>query len=485
MSKAPGIPLHRQYHHFSPDTQRKFFTNLARIIITLFSHRFPMIGSLYQHPLHPSPLSRAAPGTSQYKFRVGPIISWPFFGGGRGERNDIPRGPWPSERTYLLACAQREIQEVRREGEGRVQAHRPHLPPEDAESSSEEETGVASLSRIGSAIAIKGGVGPSHIGQQHVGHPHLAGGSIPMSQTNSIASSSLRNQLRRPGNRRHHSHRGAGLTSIVHSVAPSADPSDEEVSSSSDDDVYSYQDYRSHFRSSLLVAHQEARVANVRKDFDTFIQYMTETLGVDDRDEEFREFALDLHDLSTSNIFVDPDDLGRITCIIDWESTVIRPLWQCAHLPSFLASDPNSPEASLFRQIIAEVGSTSPHSQGCVPNGHVEPGVAKSPAPPPTSGPGPAVQSNTPVSSSADVTPPLPLTPKVLQAEAQRWLKGEREREPWRTAHKVVEWDGWEDGLVGMILGNAVGVKLPAETPHNGFVGGVRNDVAMMRFDDY
>lgn len=268
-------------------------------MITLFSHRFPMIGSLYQEPLNRSPLAKE---TQRYKFRVGPIISWPFFGGGRGERTSIPRGPWSSSRAYLQSCVEREVNEVKREVEGRAQHHRPHLPPEDFSSSSEEEPQPTSLSRVSSAVAIKGGVGPSHMG------------SVPLSQVNSMINGPSFNlrPLHRPANRRHHSHRGAGLTSIVNSVAPSAHPSDDEASSSSDDEAYSYMDYRSHIRSSLLVAHQERRLEQVRTDMNLFLRYMTETLGVDEADEEFREFALDMHDLSTANVFVDPEDLGTI-----------------------------------------------------------------------------------------------------------------------------------------------------------------------------
>lgn len=267
-----------------------------------------MIGSLYRDPLQRSPLAK---GNQEDKFRVGPIISWPFFGGGRGERTSIPRGPWNSSRAYLLSCVEREITEVKREVEGRAQHHRPHLPPEDFSSSSDEEPQPTSLSRVSSSVVIHGGVGPSHVG------------SGPLSQVNSMSAGPSFNlrSLHRPANRRHHSHRGAGLTSIVNSVAPSAHPSDDEASSSSDDEAYSYMDYRSHIRSSLLVAHQERRLDLVRKDMNLFLRYMTETLGVDEADEEFREFALDMHDLSTANVFVDPEDLGTIVSF-DFHFTV-------------------------------------------------------------------------------------------------------------------------------------------------------------------
>jgi hypothetical protein len=36
---------------------------------------------------------------------------------------------------------------------------------------------------------------------------------------------------------------------------------------------------------------------------------------------------------------------------------------------------------------------------------------------------------------------------------ASLWLRGEAERAEWRRAHKVLEWDGWEEGLVLKELG--------------------------------
>ncbi|KAL5637930.1 hypothetical protein ACGC1H_002261 [Rhizoctonia solani] len=58
--------------------------------------------------------------------------------------------------------------------------------------------------------------------------------------------------------------------------------------------------------------------------------------------DELGDFVLDLHDLSLANIFVDSVDSSKITCIIDWESTTIRPFWHAAHLPTFLVSATNA-----------------------------------------------------------------------------------------------------------------------------------------------
>ncbi|KAG9035514.1 hypothetical protein FRB95_011220 [Tulasnella sp. JGI-2019a] len=497
MSKAPGVPLHRAYHQFTPDTLRSFLTNLAKVIITLYSHRFPMIGSLYQTASNAS--SQFAPTPHGYKFRVGPIISWPFFGGGRGERTDIPRGPWATEKEYLQACAEREIQTVKREGEGRLNPHKPHLPPPDEDSSSEDETGsMPSMTRVNSSIGIKPASSPMYGGGGGVYTPQGGG---PVTQNLSLSGrmrSGSQNRLTRPSARRQHSHRGAGLTSLVnstvHSLAPSRahSPEPEEMSSSSDEDTY--RDYRSGIRSSLLVAHQQARVDSCRADMDLFIQHMTEKLGVDMKDPEFSEFALDLHDLSSSNVFVDPDNLGKISCIIDWESTTIRPLWQCAHLPAFLMSEAHAAEAVLFRQIISDMASLSapavtrsisytipiPSSSATTNGVHnhqnhrqyeTSPDLQTPRASPPTSTSHKRQHSHSVAYTSPDVHPPpcTEIDTATLKAEAGRWLRAECEREPWRRAHKVIEWDGWEEGLVALTLNDEV---RQLDEAGNSFLGG-------------
>jgi hypothetical protein len=42
---------------------------------------------------------------------------------------------------------------------------------------------------------------------------------------------------------------------------------------------------------------------------------------------------------------------------------------------------------------------------------------------------------------------------KIGTDAAMLWLRGNSERAEWRRAHKVLEWDGWEEGLVLKELG--------------------------------
>lgn len=262
--QAPGIALTKVYRRLDLDEQRQLFSNLAQHILTLFSHRFNAIGSLYssvnpaippsvpQTPLascpgtprpglprqlsHPRPAApqrlSSTDGTdegpsrpnSQFSlpppvsFAVGPIVSWPFFGEGRGVQ-DLDRGQWSSFEAYLRACCGREIDAVQKECEGRVASHRPHLPPEEGHS------------------------------------------------------------------------------------APSS--SDEE--DSDDGEVY-YRDYRTRQRTSLLVAHAHARVGVVREEMERFVKYMRDLGCGSLKRDELDAFSFDLHDLSLDNIFVDEND---------------------------------------------------------------------------------------------------------------------------------------------------------------------------------
>lgn len=142
------------------------------MLLPLFAHRFTDIGSLYLGPNPYGPLSSSAPtpkavnapysafpfsptlSTSNLvtsklnkvkvaqpidrEFHVGPIISWPFFGTNRGELThptELNRGPWRNSTSYFASCAEREIDGVIRENEGRSAPHRLHLDPDEIQSS--------------------------------------------------------------------------------------------------------------------------------------------------------------------------------------------------------------------------------------------------------------------------------------------------------------------------------------------------------------
>ena len=98
------------------------------------------------------------------------------------------------------------------------------------------------------------------------------------------------------------------------------------------------------------------------------------------------------------------------TCIIDWESTTTRPLWACAHVPAFLQSSPFT--SKLFRATVERLARNPPVKTVLVRDKPVD-----------------------------------------LAALAADWLHQEAAGARLRMAHRCIEWDGWEEGLVDSILG--------------------------------
>ncbi|GJE86638.1 hypothetical protein PsYK624_027190 [Phanerochaete sordida] len=369
MSKAAGVPLSRVFHSMPHSELMQLMENLANMILPLYAHRFPKIGSLYLGP-DPQPVAqssssaptptatnhmartlsmtpvasqqgRAAP-TPQSEFHVGPIISWPFFGSNRGELTEINRGPWPSTQSYLEACAEREVTGVRLENEGKTAPHRLHLDPDEIITS------------------------------------------------------------------RHHK-----VSALTGDVSDQSDEWDWEESEAEWDGPGNrmYQDYRRMQRTTFLVAHLQEREEKVKEEMGRFIRMM-ERLGACRREQAEQsgpeEFTLDPHDLNLENVFVDEHDMSKITCIIDWESTTTRPLWAAAHVPAFLQTSPFT--SKLFRATVEKLAEAR---RTVMVDGH----------------------------------------PRDLSAIAAEWLQHESAGTRLRMAHRCIEWDGWEEGLVESILG--------------------------------
>lgn len=224
---------------------------------------------------------------------------------------------------------------------------------------------------------------------------------------------------------------------------PDSDESDEWDAQESEEEWEDcvgdamYRDYRRMQRGTFLIAHIRRREEAVRREMGRWMRLM-EKLGAckvqrhitsdsgaggEGAREGTEEFGLDCHDLSLENVFVDEKDHTKITCVIDWESTTTRPLWACAHLPAFVQSSPFT--VRLFRETVAAIAtghsSSSSHS-------------------------GPSLSNTIPPSSSTN--------PPSLAALASEWLYYESWGARLRHAHRCVEWDGWEEGLVNSILGS-------------------------------
>ncbi|KAI9063538.1 hypothetical protein FKP32DRAFT_1685924 [Trametes sanguinea] len=296
--QAPGIALSKVFHSMPYNTLSALMENLAMMLIPLFAHRFPMIGSLYDGPDPNAPASNmtsslATPTPSTYTrstnisdalsklqftdtsllapasdpskaFHVGPIVSWPFFGSARGDLahpDEIDRGPWRTTRAYLQACAEREIRGVILENEGKAAPHRLHLDPDEIESS------------------------------------------------------------------RHHR-----MTALPDDESDTSDEWDWDESEAEWDGPGDrmYQDYRRMQRTTFLVSHLKQREERVREEMGRFLRMM-ERLGAMSHEEgdggggggggngeggggsvSADEFSLDCHDLNLENVFVDEEDNSKI-----------------------------------------------------------------------------------------------------------------------------------------------------------------------------
>lgn len=377
MSKAEGVPLSNVYQSMSHKSLMALLNNLASIIIPLLAHRFSHIGSLYSGP----PLTQrsvprnatawspslATPTPASVSFSFTSSLTPTTMASPHKSSGEFHVGPivsWPffgSNRGDLThsteidlgpwPSSQRYLQAcVEREIQGVVR----------------ESEGKAAPHRL-----------------------HLDPDEIQAS-------------------RHHH------LQAVPGDRSDDSDEWDIEESEEEWDGPGDsmYRDYRRHQRSTFLVAHINQREQSVREEMNRWKRMMERlTTLVESPHGKPEQFGLDLHDLSLENIFVDSNDHSRITCVIDWESTTIRPLWQCAHLPAFLQSSPFL--ARHFRDAVKRIADrSSPVLQHIVRSPRTD-----------------------------------------LSTLAAEWLHYEAVGVHLRHAHRCAEWDGWEEGLVESILG--------------------------------
>ncbi|KAK7437467.1 hypothetical protein VKT23_018538 [Stygiomarasmius scandens] len=340
MSKARGVPLSKVYHSLSYSDLVKLLTNLAEMFIPLFAHRFSALGSLYFGPdpqLSPtstavtpkavqmhysafpfSPrLTMTNAKTTQQEYHIGPIISWPFFGSNRGDLSH------PNE--------------INRGPWSSTSSY--------FDSCVEREINGVILESEGRAAPHKLHLDPDEIKASR--HHHIR--AVPGDESDDSDEWDL-------------------------------EESEEEWEGPGD---AMYRDYRRMQRTTFLVSHIHQRKESVKKEMARWRRLMDRLLKQLDKGKmkDPEEFGLDCHDLSLENVFVDEKDNYKITCVIDWESTTTRPLWQCAHLPAFLQSTPFV--AKIFREVVAKMAqmpsTPSPTGSASATPTSVLPKVANSP----------------------------------------------------------------------------------------------------------
>ncbi|KAI0305262.1 hypothetical protein B0F90DRAFT_1702927 [Multifurca ochricompacta] len=378
MSKAEGIPLSTIYQSMPHKSLLALLDNLASIIIPLFAHRFSNIGSLYNSPLFsptqpitawsssmptPTPASVSFPTPNPTKLLPNGFNLHPPPHKASGEFHVGPIVSWPffgSNRGDLIHPTEIDL--------GPWPTARAYLQAcveREIQGVIRENEGKAAPHRL-----------------------HLDPDEIQSS-------------------RHHH------LQAVPGDCSDDSDEWDIEESEEEWDGPgdLMYSDYRRHQRSTFLVAHLDQREQSVRDEMNRWKRMMEKLIGlIENPSGKPEQFGLDPHDLSLENIFVDSKDHSKITCVIDWESTTIRPLWQCAHLPAFLQASPFL--ARHFRNAVMRIAE-------CVSQA---PQHIKSPA-------------------------------TDLSTLAAEWLHYEAVGAHLRHAHRFAEWDGWEEGLVESILG--------------------------------
>lgn len=375
MSKAPGIQLGTVFHALRYQDLIKLLENLASLLLPLFAHRFSAIGSLYSGPNPKRFLSSSTPT---------PKASHPL-----DSKSGFPITPSPSIVDSKLYDVQSGRQDIHVGpiiswpffGSNRGELTHPNEINRGPWSSSREYfSSCAEREIIGVIRENEGRAAPHRL--------HLDPDEI-------------------------HSSRHHRMTAVPGDESDDSDEwnleeSEEEWDGPGDN---MYQDYRRMQRTTFLIAHLSKREERVRQEMNRWITLM-ERIAAVTLDDSPEQFGLDCHDLSLENIFVDADEPSKIVCIIDWESTTTRPLWQCAHLPAFVQSSPFI--GRLFREAVVKVGHAAEASV------------------------------STSILHGKEID---------LAAIAREWLFYESAGQRLRMAHRFVEWDGWEEGLMDCILG--------------------------------
>ncbi|KAJ7637324.1 hypothetical protein DFH06DRAFT_1002658 [Mycena polygramma] len=406
MSKAPGVPLSSVYHSLSYAQLVRLLDTLARLMVPLFGHRFAQIGSLYDgvDPTLPPPTNASTSTSTPTATGLPPP--------------PLPLSPWNSATPTLTRASSlfAQTQEDDRDADtptprashqyaaprgtpfhvGPIVSwpffgtHRGLLPSPSAVPRGPFSTSAAyveaCVEREVKAVQREGA------GEAAAHRLHLDPGEVASS--------------------RHHRLELVPGDESDESDEWGLEESEEEDNEEGPGDVM-YRDYRRAVRGTFLVRDVLRREEAVRGEMARWAR-VTEQLGGQGGEGGQEEFALDAHDLSLENVFVDEDDPAVITCIIDWESTTTRPLWAAAHLPAFLQGSPFT--AKLFREAVGRLAN------------------------------GARAGADETASSSVD-------DPARLARLAREWLHHERTGMRLRMAHRVVEWDGWEEGLVDSILG--------------------------------
>ena len=278
--QAPGIPLSKVYHSMPHDKLVGLLRNIALLVIPLFSHRFSHIGSLYFYPAAeesastvatPTAASSVYPFSSQLGMTKAMDVSTP-------KASSLPRPPLLSQKAVIPSESHiGPIISWPFFGSNRgddAEINRGPWASTHAYLSSCMEREITGVIREG-----EGKAAPHRL--------HLDPDEIRSS--------------------RHHHMQALPGDESDDSEEWDLEESEEEWDGPGDT---MYRDYRRMQRSTFLVAHAMQREKEVRLEMGRWIHVM-ERLGVGP-EQGPEVFALDCHDLSLENIFVDENNHSNI-----------------------------------------------------------------------------------------------------------------------------------------------------------------------------
>ena len=283
--KAEGIPLSSVYQSMSHKTLMALLDNLASIIIPLFAHRFSSIGSLCNVP----------PSQESHSVSAGP--------------SSMPT-PTPSSFSLDLMSAQTPTQySMPPKGVGL------YLHPQ--RSSGELHVGpIVSWPFFGSNRGDL--IHPTEI---DLGPWPTAQAYLQACVDREIRGVIRENEGKSAPHRLHldpdeiQASRHHRLQAVPGDRSDDSDEWDIEESEEEWDGPgdLMYRDYRRHQRSTFLVAHLEQREESVREEMNRWKHMMERLIALlENPSGKPDQFAIDLHDLSLENIFVDSKDHSKI-----------------------------------------------------------------------------------------------------------------------------------------------------------------------------
>jgi hypothetical protein len=290
-SKAQGMPLSSVYQSMSHKALIALLDNLASVIIPLFAHRFSSIGSLYSPP----PLQGSQGSTASHSVSAGP--------------SPLPTPTASSLSIDLMSPLTPTQNTVAPKG---VELHsHPH--------------------RLSGELLVGPIVSWPFFGSNRgdLIHPtEIDLGPWPTAQAylQACVDREIRGVIRENEGKsaphrlhldpdeiqasRHHRLQAVPDDRSDDSDEWDIEESEEEWEGPGD---LMYRDYRRHQRSTFLVAHLEQREQSVREEMDRWKRMMERLIALlESPGEKSDQFAIDLHDLSMENIFVDTKDHSKI-----------------------------------------------------------------------------------------------------------------------------------------------------------------------------